>query len=541
MLNMTEGAVESWGRNTAGTAIGRRQRLRPGCDASNPMPHRIFEIDEILRVIVWYTGHISDATTVSLACCCKAFEEPALSPLWFRKSLNELLPLLPSILTDAQKPGARPTEGDWKRFRRYASWTRAFSVELTPRTTQELIVLLNLITSSSSDGSTQETTATMFPNLRNLLWYGEPSSLTYLPSFVFPALADLGVYITTRWELEYLPEEYSPLAFTINSVISPSSLRSLCLHTPREAGPNLELRQGITDLVLRCGSALKEFDVQFELPESVILHLMSLPNLTVWKAAQPAPTALLSSPRRPSISLTKMRYLVLRTTTQRSWLSFISALVGKKSYPSPALHTPNVTFSNLTYFSMGSPKGEECPFSCTFLLTDPDISLLAAALPRLEWISLGIPCTFDTCQTTFRSLHTLSTRCSQLRHLCIHVNMATLVQDIRSISQEGDERTENQGPRPDLKLESRSCTLDLRFAQNLPLEGKVSVDELEMVVRGLFSISVVVGGVVVLDSNSGLWARVSEGIEAIRAQDLAIGNSTRPITGVGTGLTSYRA
>ena len=45
------------------------------------MPHRIFEIDEILTVIIWYTRVTSEATTVSLACCCKTFEEPALSLL----------------------------------------------------------------------------------------------------------------------------------------------------------------------------------------------------------------------------------------------------------------------------------------------------------------------------------------------------------------------------------------------------------------------------------------------------------------------------
>ena len=33
------------------------------------MPHKTFEIDEILRVIAQYTRDISETTTVSLACC----------------------------------------------------------------------------------------------------------------------------------------------------------------------------------------------------------------------------------------------------------------------------------------------------------------------------------------------------------------------------------------------------------------------------------------------------------------------------------------
>ena len=56
------------------------------------MPHKIFEIDEILRVIIRYTGDISVATTASLACCCKSFEEPALGLLWARKPCSTSLP-----------------------------------------------------------------------------------------------------------------------------------------------------------------------------------------------------------------------------------------------------------------------------------------------------------------------------------------------------------------------------------------------------------------------------------------------------------------
>ena len=379
--------------------------------------------------------------------------------------------------------------------------------------------LLDIIASPSTDGPTGPATTEMFPNLWDLAWQGGTSSLIYLPSFVSPVLTHLRVHITARWEVENFPGEYDPLTLVINSIISSSNLHSLCLYTPPEANHNLVLRQAIVDLVLRCGSALNEFEVEFELPESAILHLMSLPNLAVWKVAQPAPRALISSPRRPSISLTRMSHLALRTTTQRDWLSFISALVGERSCPHPAPRTPGSIFGNLTCFTMDSPMGQACPFSCTFLLTDSDISLLADALPRLEWTSLGMPCIFNTCQTTFRSLHTLSTRCPRLRYLCIHVNMATLVQDINSVSQEHDqlERTGNNGQRPGPNVRSRGCPLELRSAQFLPLEANVGVDDLGLVVRGFFNISVVINDVVVLDSNSKLWARVSEGIEAIRA------------------------
>jgi len=477
-------------------------------------PHRIFEIDEILRVIVWYTRFASKVTTVSFACCCKAFEEPALSLLWVGKSLKDLLPLLPSILTPTTEPATRPTEDEWRRFRRYASWIRVLFVDVTPGYVGQESTLINLITLSSTDGSTQQ--ATMFPNLRNLTWLGEPSSLIHLPSFVSPILTDLLVRMTIRWETEHLPGEYAPLELVINSTISPSNLRSLCLYIPPDANPSLELKRGVADLILRCGSTLAGFEVEFEVPESVVLHLMSLPNLKIWRVAQHAPVELLSSPLRPAVPFPQMEYLALRTATPHGWLSFINTLVGEKSHPPPVPQVPAFSFSNLTNLDVDRPKGQECVYSCTFLLTDSDISLLADTLPRLQWVWLGIPCPFNTCQTTFRSLHTLSTRCPFLKHLCTHINTTTLVQDIRSVFEEDNERTETPGAGPGPSIGKRSYPLEFRYAQYLPLEENMGVGDIEVVAKGLFDISVTLNTAgAVSDSNRKLWEKVSEGIKAL--------------------------
>ena len=481
-----------------------------------PMPHRIFEIDEILRVIVWHTGNTSEVTTVSLACCCKAFEEPALSLLWVSKSLNNLLSLLPSILTPTTELTARSTEEEWKRFRQYASWVWVLLVDLSPRYVTQEFALLNLIAQSSTDGSAQQATTTVFPKLRNLTWYGEPSSLVHLTLFVSPILTDLRVRITTQGETEHLPGEYTPLEVAINSTISPSNLRSLCLYTPLEANPGPELKRSVADLILRCGSTLADLEVEFDLPESVVLHLMSLPNLMIWRAAQPAPTKILSSPPRSAVPFAQMRYLALSTATPQSWLSFISSLVGAKSHPSVP-HVPALSFGNLTHFDMDMPRRQTCIFSCTFLLADSDISLLADALPRLEWVWLGMPCHFNTCQTTFRSLHTLSTRCPLLKYLCTHINTTTLVQDIRSVLEEDNDRTETQGAGPlGPSVGKRSFPLEVRHAHSLPLEGNVGVDDLEVVAKGLFDISVTLDpNVTVLGPNCELWRKVYEGIKAL--------------------------
>jgi len=236
---------------------------------------------------------------------------------------------------------------------------------------------------------------------------------------------------------------------------------------------------------------------------------MSLPNLAAWRAAQPAPTELVSSPLRPAIPFTQIAHLSLHTTTPLNWLSFIGALAGEKSDPLPVPRAPGFTFGNLTSFDMDAPSGR-CLYSCTFPLTDSDISLLAAALPHLEWVHLGPPCFFNTCQTTFRSLHTLSTRCLRLQHLYMHINTATLVQDIGSVFEE-----ETRGT-PGSCVGKRSCPLSLWCAHCIPLEASVGVGDLEVVVKGFFAISVTIDVPVTFsDSNSRLWAKISGGIKAL--------------------------
>jgi len=486
--------------------VGKLILPRGAAIAVDPMPHRIFEIDEVLRVIVQYTRDTCEATTISLACCCKSFEEPTLSILWVSKHSKELVTFFPSILTCA------PTEKEWKRFRRYASWIRVLSVNSMPQcATQELTLLLDLIASSSTNGPTQQAT---FPNLRDLTWCGEPSSLAYLPSFVSPILTDLHVYVAAQLDAEHLPGEYAPLELVINSTISPSNLQSLCLYIPPEPNPSPELRQGVADLILRCGSTLTTFGFEFELPESVVLHLMSLPNLETWRATQPAPTTPISSLLRPTPSFTQMISLTLRTGTPRSWLAFINTLAAEKPHPPPATHAP--AFGNLICFDMNPPSGQLCLGSCAFPLTDSDISLLADALPRLQWAHLGTPCSFNTCQTTFRSLHTLSTRCPRLEHLCIHINMTTLVQDIRSVFEDG-QQMETRGTRPGPSIGGRGCLLNLTFVYFLPLEANVGVGDLEVVVKGLVDISVAIN--VSPGPNTKLWAKVSEGVNVLHAQN----------------------
>jgi len=60
------------------------------------MPHRALGIDEILREVAAWVVNTHPPTAVSLACCAKLFEEPALRALWeTQKELPTLLKTLP--------------------------------------------------------------------------------------------------------------------------------------------------------------------------------------------------------------------------------------------------------------------------------------------------------------------------------------------------------------------------------------------------------------------------------------------------------------
>ena len=69
--------------------------------------------------------------------------------------------------------------------------------------------------------------------------------------------------------------------------------------------------------------------------------------------------------------------------------------------------------------------------SCTFRLTDEDITQFAMGLPGLKQLSFGTPCPRNNCLTTVDSLLTLSTYCKGLRELEIHFNTRNLAQDMK--------------------------------------------------------------------------------------------------------------
>lgn len=62
------------------------------------MHHRIFEIDELVRLISRHLVPENHQSAVSFACACRFLEEPALSSLWeLQDSLTTLIRVSPII------------------------------------------------------------------------------------------------------------------------------------------------------------------------------------------------------------------------------------------------------------------------------------------------------------------------------------------------------------------------------------------------------------------------------------------------------------
>lgn len=59
------------------------------------MPHKVFEVDELLRLIAGSIVDLDGSSAIAFACCCRAFEEPVLSLYWECQRLDKLANVLP--------------------------------------------------------------------------------------------------------------------------------------------------------------------------------------------------------------------------------------------------------------------------------------------------------------------------------------------------------------------------------------------------------------------------------------------------------------
>ena len=76
---------------------------------------------------------------------------------------------------------------------------------------------------------------------------------------------------------------------------------------------------------------------------------------------------------------------------------------------------------------------------CTFELNNNNIAGLVVALPRLESLFLGRPCSNNSCTTTVACLLIISVHCTKLQELEIHFNTANVIRDFEDLSEDYQE------------------------------------------------------------------------------------------------------
>ena len=72
------------------------------------MPHEVFKIDEVLRLIAGHVVDLCGPGAIAFACCCKTFEEPVLSFYWEDRRLDKLASVLPEGVLKRSGLGVSP-------------------------------------------------------------------------------------------------------------------------------------------------------------------------------------------------------------------------------------------------------------------------------------------------------------------------------------------------------------------------------------------------------------------------------------------------
>ena len=468
---------------------------------------RVFEIDEILRVIATHVVDLEGSSAIALACCCKALEEPVLSLCWEGQSLDRLAGILPTdvlyrscpkkppyyvrtqppsratdglLITDLQTAIRLPTKEEQRRLLRYASWIERIEGVITRRFEAFFDVLQFC-----------SPTKTPFPRLRAISWRIYPMSLPFLPLFVSPRMTtySMEVYRDSSFDPTTMERDY--LAIAVAAL--PPFLREFSLHINPPGLWNDALKSEVLYVVQRCGSTLTHLDIDMEFPTATIHHIMRFPNLHTWKVHRNLFPAGLTPSSESLPYLPTLCSLTLTATNVDKWVTFLATLhpplnairlnlaeldlSGHYAVDSQLIARV-CSFKNLTRLVVGPP----CPNDrCVFSLTDDDLSDLSLALPRLEWLMLGHQCDKNTCKTTFRSLLFVSARCPSLAFISVHFNTVQIAQDIRLLFESGDPRIRELWESP-----TRCKVVNLSVYQTpLSLFGS---HELDLVKRGFLNV-----------------------------------------------------
>jgi len=260
--------------------------------------------------------------------------------------------------------------------------------------------------------------------LQDLEWCITKSNLPHVDLFLSPRLKKIHIYPSLSQYLFGVPRDIiSAIAPTI-SALPTSALQSLRFSS---SGSRYDFTDILSSLVLRCGPSLTEFTSVVPLSGAAVNHLIQLPYLDACHVEGPPPSYSASHSPLVFPSLT---WLAVGEGSARRWLLALERLEGhaaplskvKESLKSFNLLCPNIDaprMGSLGSLSLPSSNADAplaspiqifhnlaeiiierfCERQCIFKLNDDNVTELALALPQLESLSLGHPCSRNTCST----------------------------------------------------------------------------------------------------------------------------------------------
>ena len=425
--------------------------------------HACLLVDEILRLLTReLVVSKAKATIVSLACCSKIFEDPALDALW--ETQDRLLPLLKSLpgdvwevewgsfvspLTTSTFPALNrlirksfkriPTEEEWAHVKKYARRIRDLTVDASKdRVTSGVLLALQHHTTNEP----------LLPGLKTFeCMEADEDFIPFIPLFFSPGIVDIGVNFVLG-----LP--VSAVASIISRFLtSCPDLESITLNSlPRDS----IITDAVSEMLLGCNQdTLKEFQVDSPLTEEARGVLYQLPKLSSLWAVVQGPTSLppVALPNLTSIDVEHDDHLdwlrgfrgMALEKLERVYLRSESEQIGDILGAFEKAVSTSVTLSVFKFYTSRSwypnyrallrftqlKKLEiefHCDVFCTSTVDDDTIVSLARTMPKLEVLRLGgEPCGTPT-GVTIKGLVALACGCLHLSKLRIHFEMRDLEQ-----------------------------------------------------------------------------------------------------------------
>ena len=411
--------------------------------------------------------------------------------------------------------GDPPPEA-WKRVQRYASWMHRVHVDDRSALGEDTFRKLRL---NSPVGG-------WFPALQDLSWIITDSNLPHADLFFSPHLKKVTISVSWSWgESDISHDTLANTTSTIHALPA-AALQILVIGLPPRGVPWAEFKEPLSSLVLRCGQSLTELTSPAPLSDAATTHLIQLPHLHTWfTAGSPPNFPSLSSP----LVFPPLVQLTLWDSAACGWLCLFEQLehviptargLGPLSRMKESLRILNIKrlydftidvsftspihlFRNLISLNVGARcRDEDGNDRCVFKLNDNSATKLAMALPQMESLFLGHPCSKNTCVTTVACLLQISTHCIKLRNLVIHFNTTNIVNDLKSISLDPQFQLLRSLPR---------CTLSRLGVYLTPL----TLDEpgLETVAHGMIDIFPSLG---YCEGLADTWDDISERISKLQ-------------------------